>query len=154
LHINGKTISLQNRKFCLKCSSYKGRNTSPYDPVIRKARIWKNYSQAEKDASTMCNYYRALKVRRELYQKSGGKCQKCGYSKCDRALTFHHRNPDEKLFGLSLNKLWSKNIELIEKEWAKCDLLCMNCHAEVEDAKAKTESNIVARVNAKYGTNF
>jgi hypothetical protein len=29
-----------------------------------------------------------------------GKCQICGYNKCNRALSFHHKDPNEKDFGL------------------------------------------------------
>jgi hypothetical protein len=151
--IDGKYSNLQNRKFCLKCSSYKGKNTSPNDPVIRKARVWKKYSEKQKDAVKLCLYKRALQVREELYQKHGGKCIVCGYDKCKRAMSFHHRNPEDKLFGLSLNHLWSKNRELVEKEADKCDLMCLNCHAELEDKIAR-ETSIVKKVNEKYGTNY
>ncbi len=151
--IDGEIRNLQNRKFCLKCSSFKGRNTSPNDPVIRRAKVWKLYSEKQKDSVKICNYKRALQLRRELYLKSGGKCSKCGYYQCERALTFHHRNHEEKSFGLSLNQLWSKDRDSIFKEWEKCELLCMNCHAEVEDAISR-KTSIVQRVNEKYGTDF
>jgi hypothetical protein len=155
LKIEDKEFNLQNRKFCLKCSPFGNRNTSPNDPIIRVARKWKDYSKEQKTANMIASYYRALKIRRELFQKSGGKCQKCGYSKCKRALTFHHRNANEKLFGLTLNNLWSKKRELINKEAEKCDILCMNCHIEIEDMKSRAkEANIVERVNKIYGENF
>ncbi len=65
-------------------------------------------------------------------QYGGGKCQICGYAKSIRALTFHHRNPSEKDFGLSdrgLTRSWEKT----KNEIKKCVLLCANCHAEVHD---------------------
>ena len=151
--IDGKECNLQNRKFCLKCSPYKGGNTSPHDPVKRKARVWKHYSEEEKDRVKICNYYRALRVRKALYESRGGKCEKCGYEKCLRALSCHHRKPEDKLFGLALNNLWSKNEKLIYEEFKKCDLLCLNCHAEIEDDIAR-ETSIVKKVNEKYGTDF
>jgi hypothetical protein len=44
-----------------------------------------------------------------------------------RALTFHHRDPSEKDFAISgTSWAWDR----IKKELDKCDLLCMNCHAE------------------------
>jgi hypothetical protein len=153
IKINGKQVSLQNRKFCLNCSSYNGRNTSPKDPIVRKARKWKNYSSEQKERVKISLYRRALERRTYLIEKSGGKCIQCGYCKCFRALSYHHRNPEEKEFGLTLNNLWSKQIEDIENEWRKCDLLCFNCYAELEDEKSK-ETSIVKKINEKYGTNY
>jgi hypothetical protein len=40
-----------------------------------------------KEKQALCN--------KLFVEYKGGKCQKCGYDKCERALTFHHRNPDE-----------------------------------------------------------
>lgn len=153
IRIDGKQLSLQNRKFCLKCSSYKGKNTSPNDPVVRKARNWKNYSNEQKDRVKISLYKRALERKAYLIEKSGGKCIQCGYCKCSRSLCYHHREPETKLFGLALNNLWSKTMEEIELEWAKCDLLCLNCHAEIEDESSR-KTSIVQRVNEKYGTNY
>lgn len=63
---------------------------------------------------------------------AGGECVKCGYSDCPAALTFHHRNPEEKEFwigGLSerINSVHELG-EKIKNELDKCDLLCANCH--------------------------
>jgi predicted Zn-ribbon and HTH transcriptional regulator len=153
IKIDGKERNLQNRKFCLKCSSYKSGNTSPHDPIIRRAKIWKLYTQKEKDAVKLCNYYRALQIRDEMYMLLGNKCKICGYNKCKRSLSFHHRNPSDKLMNLGLNTLWAKNREVIKAEVEKCDLLCLNCHTEIEDSIAR-KTSIVKRVNEKYGTNF
>lgn len=62
----------------------------------------------------------------------GGRCQICGYDRCLSALSFHHRDPRKKKFSIasSYNVSWKK----LEKELKKCDLLCLNCHAEVHDA--------------------
>ena len=153
LRIDKKIYNLQNRKFCLECSPFKKHNTSPNDPIKRAGRIWKECSEERKNLIKIINYKRALERRRDLYKTKGGKCEKCGYNKCERALSFHHRDPSQKLFGLALNNLWSKTIEEIIAEAEKCDLLCLNCHTELEDSLAR-ETSIVAKVNAKYGTDF
>lgn len=59
----------------------------------------------------------------------GGKCQICGYNKCQQALEFHHINPDEKSFTIqeNCNRSW----ETVNSEIQKCALLCANCHREV-----------------------
>lgn len=73
---------------------------------------------------------RLLKHKLILYK--GGKCERCGYDKCDGALQFHHKNPLEKEFALSQVNLNSEyTLDRLYKEVDKCELLCANCHAEV-----------------------
>ena len=74
---------------------------------------------------------RRRRTKRRAVEYLGGKCERCGYAKCFRALTFHHRDPKTKLFGLSISS--TRSWEKIRAELDKCDLLCANCHAEVED---------------------
>lgn len=68
------------------------------------------------------------RVKQELVDYKGGKCQVCGYNRCNEALEFHHLNPKEKDFSLSSQH---KSIELLKKEADKCVLLCCRCHREV-----------------------
>ena len=64
-------------------------------------------------------------------QYLGGKCIRCGYCLSPRALTFHHRDRDQKEFSISQIK--DRRWELIQAELDKCDLLCFNCHMEEEE---------------------
>ena len=64
-----------------------------------------------------------------LIAYKGGKCERCGYNKCNRALEFHHLDPTQKDFGIS--KHINRNINDLKAEVDKCILLCSNCHAEV-----------------------
>ena len=64
-----------------------------------------------------------------LITYKGGKCERCGYNKCNRAVEFHHLDPSKKDFGIS-NHI-NRNIEELKSEIDKCILLCSNCHAEV-----------------------
>ena len=66
-------------------------------------------------------------------EKAGGKCIICGYNYCMRAMSFHHREPSQKIFGLNSNELSSRTKKEIEEEFNKCDLLCIRCHLELED---------------------
>jgi hypothetical protein len=43
-------------------------------------------------------------------------------------LTFHHRDPSEKSFGLCDGKAERRSWKELRAEIAKCDLLCANCH--------------------------
>lgn len=60
----------------------------------------------------------------------GGSCQICGYNKCVRAMKFHHIDPNEKEFGLSVSGS-TRSWERVKRELDKCILLCGNCHDEV-----------------------
>lgn len=72
---------------------------------------------------------RQKNLKREALNYKGGKCEKCGYVKCNAALEFHHTNPKEKDFSISKLKNYRFN-EKIKKELDKCVLLCANCHRE------------------------
>jgi len=66
----------------------------------------------------------------------GGECKKCGNSNIFH-LTFHHKNNNDKEFGINEIKTlrWSK----IKSEVEKCELLCENCHTEYHYEKNKNE---------------
>ena len=77
---------------------------------------------------------RRYESRQEIKKKAvgykGGCCEICKYDKCLAALTFHHRDPSQKDFGISdiMNLVTFKKLR---KELDKCHLLCLNCHSEV-----------------------
>lgn len=102
------TANVPNRQYCYECSP---KGLSSADSLRLKKR----------------------KLKHLLIQHKGGKCQKCGYDKCEGALHFHHRNPEEKEFGLGGINLNDSDFSLsnLLTEIDKCDLLCANCHAEV-----------------------
>lgn len=70
-------------------------------------------------------------LKNELILKKGGKCEKCGYSKCLAALTFHHLDPNLKEFTIDRSTISRKNINSVYKELDKCILVCFNCHMEI-----------------------
>jgi len=88
-------------------------------------------------------YYRCLTCRRnfvlehrrikkeKLVSLLGGKCELCGYNKYLGALDFHHKDPSQKKFALSVRGL-SYSWETCVQEARKCMLLCANCHREIE----------------------
>lgn len=138
--IGNKPRNLYNRKFCLKCSPFGKHNTKPDDParpnVIKKPyRMW---SKKRKDVAKNYIHNREAARKKCVVNLLGGKCKKCGYNKCYRALTFHHRNRANKLFSLNRRTLADKNWDLVLTEVKKCDLLCANCHMETECRKANS----------------
>ena len=139
-----KRKSLQNRKFCLDCSPYGKHNTRKDDPSITtepKNKPFREWSSDKKLLHTARVYRRGIERKEKLIEMAGGKCLRCGYSKCHRALSFHHRDPTNKKFGLSLNVLWGTAWDKIIEEFNKCDLLCIRCHLEIEDELTPINEN-------------
>ncbi len=71
-----------------------------------------------------------------LVAKFGGRCTVCGYKKYAGALDFHHTNPKNKSFALSVKGLsyaWNSLVQEAEK----CVLVCKNCHTEIEAGLTK-----------------
>ncbi len=72
---------------------------------------------------------RRRKLKLLAIDYKGGKCSKCGYDKCADALDFHHKDPNQKDFGISSGD--TRSWDSIKVELDKCDLLCSNCHREL-----------------------
>jgi hypothetical protein len=72
----------------------------------------------------------------------GGACARCGYDACGDALHFHHVDPVTKAFSLgrhAMGRAW----KTLTAEAAKCEVLCANCHAALEDASRRARVVIV-----------
>lgn len=78
------------------------------------------------------------RVKRVLIGEAGGSCRLCGYGRCEAALEFHHLDPRQKEFHLSVRGI-TRSISALRVEAAKCVLLCATCHAEVEAGMATVE---------------
>jgi hypothetical protein len=74
---------------------------------------------------------RRRRLKEILVREAGGRCGICGYDRWVGALQFHHRDGEEKEFGLADRGL-TRSLEVVRREAAKCILLCANCHSEVE----------------------
>lgn len=73
---------------------------------------------------------RHRKLRAILLAEAGGKCRVCGYDRVSRNLHFHHVNPEEKSFAMTMAR--GKSEAAYRAEAAKCVLVCANCHGEIE----------------------
>jgi hypothetical protein len=144
LKIEGKVRVLRSRKRCLECSPFGKHNTTPINkrkdrrcivkPTGAVCKQCERSFDSKKIRGSCCNACwvnrRRYKIKLQAIEYKGGKCGQCGYNKCPSALTFHHRDPKEKKFNISGShaRAWNK----IQLELDKCDLLCRNCHAEIE----------------------
>ncbi len=65
----------------------------------------------------------------DLRKYYGGKCRVCGYSKCLKALDFHHTGHESKINTVSA-LMAQGSVTKAKDEASKCVLLCSNCHRE------------------------
>lgn len=143
--IDGKKRSLSNRKYCLNCHPFEAAPKGRKMPKIPNKEGLKcicklcgkkyKYSRKKGHLLDFCVGCKQRKQHRKMKQKAveykGGKCKKCGYDKCLQALDFHHRDPKDKTFSIAKNGLrfsWDR----LKREIDKCDLVCANCHREIE----------------------
>ena len=68
-------------------------------------------------------------LKRRLVYIMGGKCQICGYDRCQSALDFHHLDPNIKEFSFAGNP--NIGFDKAKEEVKKCILVCANCHREI-----------------------
>jgi len=100
------------RKYCYNCSPFRYISVQPKD---RKAE--------------------RRKRKEKLVKMLGGCCVQCGYNKSIRGLSFHHKDPKQKEFDISKNGNILLEWDVIIEEVKKCELLCLNCHAELHNGK-------------------
>lgn len=135
------TIS-SRRKYCDSCLTDSTRQCGHCQVEISGCR--------RKFCSTKCknNFYqnncydkqqvRGNERKKVLIELSGGGCASCGYNKNTAALSFHHIDPKTKSFGLDLRHLSNRCMSAIMEEFAKCTLLCVNCHFELHHPDCDT----------------
>lgn len=87
------------------------------------------------------NKERRLRIKTELINKLGGKCIKCKYEKNISALCFHHIDPTSKKFNINGTNLTKIARVKLEEELEKCELYCLNCHAELHDKEGWVHEN-------------
>lgn len=146
--IDGVRRTLSNRSKCLKCQPYK---SSVYS--VRYADSERKEKELEKNRRKQKSYRKrvanmgivdSVKEVNELRRSRkalvisvlGGSCMLCGYSRCQRNLTFHHI--ENKSFSLAEREFqfsWKKLLP----EICKCVLICHNCHGEVHDGVVAKE---------------
>lgn len=109
------TLITTEKTFCSKECYSKGRSKRPITKPIGYERL-KNFRAS---------------VKKQSVDYKGGKCERCGYNKCIKALEFHHLDPTKKDFRISSV---SKSFKSIIYELDKCILVCANCHREIHDS--------------------
>ena len=94
---------------------------------------------------------RRLELKFKAHQYKGGKCEICGYKGLPCSFDFHHINPSEKTFSIS-NDPHTRSWERIKEELNKCQLLCANCHRDLEFKKTMYLKDFIPNLVERYGT--
>jgi len=132
----GRVHWLRSRKYCYNCSPPGTHNTRSLDLPKGLCRLCGeqfDYNRSKGHRATVCNNcngtVRRYKLKRRAIDYKGGKCNSCGYNKCQGAMEFHHIDKTSKKFeiGGSYNRSWKE----LQIELDKCILLCSNCHHEL-----------------------
>lgn len=100
-------------------------NPEVRDKTNKRLRVWSKLPHVRGSIRDR-QRARAAQVKQQCVDYLGGKCIVCGYSRCNAALDFHHRNPAEKD---KFRDNWS--FEHNKPELDKCVLVCARCHREI-----------------------
>ena len=112
---------MTDTKRCSTCKEWK-----PLDSYTKNG---KNKDGKQYYCRGCANHGRKAIYKKVGLMKLGAGCAHCGYNAHSHALHYDHIDPANKLNCVSalirLGAKWS----IIEKEMAKCQVLCSNCHA-------------------------
>jgi hypothetical protein len=90
-----------------------------------------------------------LDIKFKAFIYKGGKCSICGFKGLPACFDFHHRDPLNKSFSIS-DQPHTRSWERIKSELEKCDLLCSNCHREIEFKKTMGAKLFIEGLIEKY----
>jgi hypothetical protein len=131
----------KQRKLCRWSSSFTQTGKPEYKTRCNDCHnIYLNgLRRAKRPIVTSQKLDRKYLAKKRCVDYLGGRCVRCGYDRCVKAMTFHHRDPAAKEFAISqmLDRGWA----VLSAELDKCDLLCFNCHMEEhcgQDQAART----------------
>ncbi len=140
--IDPKSIPAYKTGLCKECKKLSQLKWSTNFSSTGKPEYWprcfdchnaflrRRRRRAQKRISEMTRR-RKLKVKNKCVNYLGGRCKRCGYDKSLRALTFHHR--DREIKDRNLCGMFDLRWDRIRSELDKCDLVCFNCHMELEE---------------------
>lgn len=130
-------------KTCTNChqelpySEYNARNDSADGLQARcKAclRVTRRKWYAENQETEYARLKAAAAEKRRWWTeyKATLRCEQCGENH-PSCLDFHHKDPDDKDINLAQVAFRGWSVARIEKELAKCMVLCSNCHRKLHD---------------------
>ena len=113
-------------KQCRYCHQEKPAENFGQAATIR-GKVYRRHRCTDCKNTLQTKRIQGLRLWVENYKKMRS-CERCGYSDY-RALTFHHPDKAEKVFAIAEATIIGRSLAAIEREIAKCSLICANCHA-------------------------
>lgn len=95
--------------------------------ALKRALIKHRQTKKGKATYRRANKKFYKKQRDIINEAKADGCIYCGETEL-MCLDFHHRDPEQKEFGISRGVLRGKDLL---KEIAKCDVVCANCHRKL-----------------------
>lgn len=111
----------RRKKYCLDCVPKRIVYSSEEEKI-----------KARRKARVISTQKRRNNIKNMAIEYKGGKCQICGYDKCNAALDFHHLDPTKKDFAIG-SKGYTRAWKSVQAELDKCILVCANCHREIHN---------------------
>jgi hypothetical protein len=93
-----------------------------YEKYEKRREYQRNYQLTHKYKTT-----KRIQDILDYIKQCKTKCVYCSESH-PACLDFHHRNPNEKSFGMGKAHLCQRSLDTVKTEIAKCDIVCSNCH--------------------------
>ena len=88
---------------------------------------WKRVNRKRLNANALNKYFRRRHWIGKYKQSQG--CYICGYSKCSKALDFHHIEPHKK--EKHITRMYSYSLKKLILEIRKCRVICATHHREL-----------------------
>lgn len=100
------------------------------NPSKEQVKEWNRTYYLKNKVKRRDQYNKYRKELREWYRnlKLNLSCSLCKFSH-PAVIAFHHKDPENKEYEISIMVNMGLSKETILKEMAKCDILCHNCHA-------------------------
>ena len=133
---------IHSKIFALSSNSLRKKPISVLRLELAKCKLLCANCHMEEHNKTKSTQKQTINGERKkqiIVDSKGGKCKLCGYNKCLRALSFHHLDPTKKEFAMDIRSCNAYPVEKLSVEADKCELLCMNCHMELEYALRKSK---------------
>lgn len=100
----------------------------------KRPEVRDKFNARRRGKSSNLNKQRRAKAKQHIQTlKAGGQCP-CGVDSPE-CLQYHHRDPSTKLFDISAGVRRGFSISKLNREVAKCDLICANCHFKLHAKK-------------------
>lgn len=117
--------------------AYRTRLDWGINSEVKRAASRRKWIENNRPASKANKVTQRANIRLLCHDLKSNGCSLCGYSKCLSALEFHHTSNDkEREVGKS------PTIASLNREAAKCIVVCANCHREIHAGQIEGYENV------------